>query len=271
MNIARLALKILMFFLIFMFTINFIQERICYLSFIKKEKMENPLVEPEQIKVNNNLTGYGYRLDSQTDYVIIYFGGNYNIAYNMVGKYAHSFDCAFISVDYYGTQESKGHINLKTMKQTALDTYDYVQNKYPNKKVCVIGHSYGTGMATYLSSQRDVHKLFVVSGFRDTADIYNRTTPIFYGPLKVFISNNIKTKEYAKNVKNKTYVIGSKADKTLPVKMQEELTKAFQNAELKLFEDVEHSNYFKSKDVVDFIIDEIGLEHVNDKGDIEGI
>lgn len=269
MNIARICLKILTLFLITMFTINFIQERICYLSFINKDKMEKPLVEPEYIKITDKLTGYGYRLDSDNENVIIYFGGNYNIAYNMVGKYAHSFDCTFISPDYYGTQDSKGHINLKTMKKTALDAYDYVKEQYPNKKVIVIGHSYGTGMATYLASKRDVELLFVVSGFRDNADIYNRTTPIFYGPLKVFISNNIKTSTYAKSVNNKTYVIGSKADYTLPVSMQEKLCSSFPNAKLKLFEDVEHSNYFKSKEVVDFIIDTIGLDHVDDKGDIE--
>lgn len=39
--------------------------------------------------------------------------------------------------------------------------------------------------------------------------------PIFWGPLKIFISNNIRISEYAKNVTDSVYVVGLKADKTV--------------------------------------------------------
>ncbi|MCR5706440.1 MAG: alpha/beta hydrolase [Acholeplasmatales bacterium] len=269
MNYVRVCLKILMFFLVFMFGVNFIQERICYMSFTQKSKMDDPVVEPEFIQMNEKLTGYGYRLDSDSEQVIIFFGGNYNIAYNVVGKNASIFNCTFISPDYYGSQDSKGHMNLKTMKKTAVDVYDYIKSTYPDKTIYVIGHSYGTGMATYLASVREVEKLFVVSGFRDNADIYNRTTPIFYGPLKVFISNNIKTIDYAKNVECKAFIMGSRSDFTLSVGMQEKLRDAYPNGELKLFENVEHSNYFKDDEVIDFMLDEIGLEPIEETTDSE--
>jgi len=36
-----------------------------------------------------------------------------------VGKYSAKFDYPFISVDYYGSQDSSGKMNIKTMKQSA--------------------------------------------------------------------------------------------------------------------------------------------------------
>lgn len=77
--------------------------------------------------------------------------------------------------------------------------------------------------------------------------------PIFWGPFKVFISNNIQTSEYAKNVTASVYVIGSKADKTLSASLQEKLSDCFENCELKIFDDITHENYFISEEVVKYI------------------
>ena len=84
-------------------------------------------------------------------------------------------------------------------------------------------------------------------------DLYNKMIPIFWGPLKVFISNNIKTSEYAKSVTSPVYIIGSKADKTLGESLQEKLSDCFENSELKIFNDITHENYFISEDVVKYI------------------
>ena len=37
------------------------------------------------------------------------------------------------------------------MKQTAEDLYDWAIQQYPGRKITVMGHSYGTGIATYLA------------------------------------------------------------------------------------------------------------------------
>lgn len=77
--------------------------------------------------------------------------------------------------------------------------------------------------------------------------------PIFWGPFKIFISNNIQTAEYAEKVTASVYVIGSKADKTLSASLQEKLSDCFENSELKIFDDITHENYFISEEVVNYI------------------
>ena len=160
-----------------------------------------------------------------------------------------------MAVDYYGTQDSKGKMNLKTMEKSSAELYDWAQKQYPLAEIIIMGHSYGTGMATYLASVRQCKTLVLAAGYRDVSDLYNKMIPIFWGPLKVFISNNIQISEYAKNVTASVYVIGSKADKTLSASLQTKLSDCFENSGLKIFDDITHENYFVSEEVVQYIND----------------
>jgi hypothetical protein len=53
-------------------------------------------------------------------------------------------------------------------------------------------------MADYLASEKQCDSLILLTACRDLSDLYNKITPIFWGPFKIFISNNIEVKEYAK-------------------------------------------------------------------------
>ena len=76
-----------------------------------------------------------------------------------------------------------------------------------------MGHSYGCGMAAYLASVRECKHLFLASGYRTNADLYNKIIPVFWGPNKVFIKNNIRADKYAKNTTCPVTVLGSDSDK----------------------------------------------------------
>ena len=208
---------------------------------------------PQYIQITDELTGYGCNLETNSDKVILFFGGSNYIAYNSVGKYADKFSYPFLAVDYYGTQDSKGKMNLQTMKKSAMELYDWAHKQYPQAEIIIMGHSYGVGMATYLASVKQCKTLVLAAGYRDISDLYNKMIPIFWGSFKVFISNNIQTAEYAKNVTAPVYVIGSKSDKTLSASLQEKLADCFKNSELKIFDDIVHERYFISEDVIKYI------------------
>lgn len=254
MDIYRNILKVVMWILIIGFSCNFIMQTISYSFYKNAKQMKDILFEPAQILFNNDLVGYGYNLDVDSDRVILFFGGSNYIAYNSVGKFGGIYDCPFISSDYYGSQESKGKMNLKTMQQTAMDLYDWVVKNYPNKKIVIMGHSYGTGIATYLASVKECETLILIAAYRDLSDLYNKIIPIFWGPIKVFISNNIKAGEYANHINCDTYIIGSTSDKTLDVGLQKKVKECFNNAHIKIFEDIEHENYLMDESVTQFII-----------------
>lgn len=254
MDICRIILKTVMWILILGFGCNFIMQAISYSFYKNAKQITDILFEPEQILFNNNLTGYGYNLNVDSDKIILFFGGYNYIAYNAVGKFGGVYDCPFISSDYYGSQESKGKMNLNTMQKTAVDLYDWSVNNYPGKKIIIMGHSYGTGIAAYLASVKECESLILLAAYRDLSDLYNKIIPIFWGPFKVFISNNINASEYSNNVNCDTYIIGSTSDKTLDVELQKKVKGCYNNAQIKVFEGVEHENYLLNEAVTQYII-----------------
>lgn len=242
-----------MWILIAGFGCNFIMQTISYSFYKSAKKMTDISCKPQFIQMTDELTGYGYNLDVSSDKVILFFGGSNYIAYNSVGKFADKYDCPFISADYYGTQDSSGKMNLHSMQQSSTELYDWAKQQYPQSDIIIMGHSYGTGMATYLASIRQCKTLILASGYRDISDLYNKMIPIFWGPLKVFISNNICTEQYAKEVTSSVYIIGSSKDKTLDAALQEKLAACFKNAKLKIFDDIVHEDYFISENVTQYV------------------
>lgn len=254
-SIWYIVLKIVMIVLIIFFLTDAIMQFISYRFYKGNWKKKEVPYEPVKLQINEDLTGYGYDLEKESDRIVLFFGGSMYIAYNTVGMYGGKFDCPFLSVDYYGSQDSKGRMNVKTMQQSAEELYDYAVSKYPGRDVYIMGHSYGCGMAAYLASVRECRHLFLASGYRTSADMYNKFIPIFWGPLTVFIKNNVRVDLYAENTTCPVTVIGSDGDTTLDDKLQKKLADCYQNAECRIFHGISHEDYFTTDEVVEFVKD----------------
>ena len=113
-EIYRMVLKILMWISIVGFGCNFVMQTISY-SFYKSAKQMKDIMLQRYIQFNEKMSGCGYNLDVDSDKIILFFEGSNYIAYNSVGKFGGAYDCSFISIDYYGSQNSKGRMNLKTL------------------------------------------------------------------------------------------------------------------------------------------------------------
>jgi len=87
--------------------------------------------------------------------------------------------------------------------------------------------------------------------------MYNKIIPIFFGPLQVFIKNNIRADIYAKNIVCPVTVIGSKADTTLDAKIQKKLATCFEDVECIIFEGISHEDYFVNDEVIGYVNEKI--------------
>lgn len=251
-------LKILCIYCVLLFFMDTVMQTISYSFYKGNRQLTKVSFVPQEIQINDSLSGYGYNLQAESDKVILCFGGSMYVAFNTVGMYAGLFDYPFLSVDYYGTQKSKGKMNLKTMQKSAEELYDYAKTKYPEKSIYIMGHSYGCGMAAYLASVRECKHLFLASGYRTNADLYNKIIPVFWGPNKVFIKNNIRADKYAKNTTCPVTVLGSDSDKTLSAKLQKKLADCYSDSECKIFHGIKHEDYFTTDEVIEFIKERMG-------------
>lgn len=253
MKVIRLFSKIFIWSLLIAFIANYFMRAISY-SFYKGDKQkENLKVYPRKLTYKEGLTGYSYNSDKYSDSIILCFGGSFYIAYNTVGIFAPYYDVPFLAVDYYGTQDSEGKMDLQSMQASAEGLYDWAVNEFPGRKVIIVGHSYGCGMAAYLASVRKCDRLFMAAGYRDLSDLYNKILPIFWGPLKLFISDNINPAEYAKETSCPVTIIGSEADKTLSSRLQKKLADCYGTAELYIFPDIDHEAYLTDERVINLI------------------
>lgn len=251
-----IVIAIILLFIVCGIVFNLVFKYISY-SFYKNEKKSTEAqetIKKLEIGKDKDLIGYIKSTDyTKINKTIIYFGGSGDIAYNSIIKYGGNFkDYTFVSVDYPGSQESKGSMNLKTMQEASVKLYDYIINlDYVDKNnIYIIGHSYGTGMATYLAAERNCAGLVLLAPYRDVFDLYNAIIPIFNGPFGWFITDNINTKEYAKSVKAKTLIITSDSDKTIKSSIPHLLAQYFNNAKVIEFKGIEHEQYPTNKDVV---------------------
>ena len=186
------------------------------LFFIKcyDEISYNELLEKEEfelIKLDNggDMVSGWMRYNSRTEKspLIIYFGGNFQNSsktFNKFfeGKYDYFAGYNIISIDYPKYGLSEGEISDENLFEEALLVYDYSKNLelVDQDNIVVIGYSIGTGMATYLASQRDVKGLILVAPYDELLSIYNANLPIFYGPLKNLTKYKLESKKYAENI-----------------------------------------------------------------------
>lgn len=248
-------LKVGIWILILALVTNFVMRTLSYSFYKGDQQREDVKISPTLVNFSQGLTGYGHHLDQKSDAIILCFGGSFYPAYNVVGLYASDYEVPFIAVDYYGTQASQGQMNLQSMQASAQGLYDWAENQYPGRKVVVIGHSYGCGMAAYLASVRPCDQLFLISGYRDLSDLYNRMVPIFWGPLKLLISDNIKVADYAQQTTCPVTILASEADKTLGSDLQAKLAACYATADLVIFPDIDHDGYLSDERVIDLIND----------------
>jgi len=201
-----------------------------------------------------SLVGYVRSSDfSVKKKLIIYLPGSGEIAYNATLDHGNQFsDYAFASVDFPGAQDSAGEMNESSILNAGIQLYDYLvkQDYVDAENIYIMGYSYSTGIVTYLASQRTCQKLVLIAPYRSSADMYNKYSPIYYGPMRLFITENFETEQYARNVQADTLLITSNSDKTLNKRFAYALQSEFPHAEVKEYDGVLHDSYYSDPEVL---------------------
>ena len=131
---------------------------------------------PQFTQVDSTETDFALTLDDATlrgwvvnpgqRDAVIYFGGNAESIQGMRGELADWFPGhSSYLLAYRGYGASDGEPEEALLLADALALFDKVRGLHPEGRVSVIGRSLGSGVASYLASQRDVHKLALITPF----------------------------------------------------------------------------------------------------------
>jgi len=111
--------------------------------------------------------------------LIIYFGGNAEELSWLVPEFSRVPDWAALLVNYRGYGLSQGQPSERILYRDALALYDHMTRRsdVDPGRVIVIGRSLGTGVATYLASQRPVAGLVLISPYDSLVQVARDAYP----------------------------------------------------------------------------------------------
>ena len=146
---------------------------------------------------------------------IIYFGGNAERVEERRDEFAKWFpDSSVYLVPYRGYGASEGIPNEADLLEDALAVYDQVRARQPGAPIVVIGRSLGSGVASYVASQRPVTKLALVTPFDSMADVAQAHYP--WLPVHWLVQERYESTRYLAKYAGPILVIRAGKDQVIP-------------------------------------------------------
>ena len=150
--------------------------------------------------------------------LVLYFGGNAEEVSHLSEKKNYFPNTIMVLINYRSFGLSQGIISEKNMFSDALEVYDKLITN-PNidaNNVIVIGRSIGTGVATYLSSQRETKATILITPYESMIDVAQEKYP--FVPIGLLIKHPFKSNEYATSITTPVLALISKNDQIIPIK-----------------------------------------------------
>ena len=200
--------------------------------------------------------------EADTAPLLLFFGGNGQNASNAMqlleatGSFSYFEEHHVLFIDYPGYGLSDGSPSENSLFAAASEVYDYAAklDSVDPDRISVLGYSIGTGVATYLASQREVRGLLLLAPYDKGLSLYNDALNIFHGPLAWLARYKLDSASYAREIKLSPLIITSRDDKVIPYDLSLTLADAFPNTPNTIvLEGIAHDCYLYDQRVLDAI------------------
>lgn len=157
---------------------------------------------------------------------IIYFGGNAEAVGELAPLFATHFpNRPVYLVNYRGYGGSTGSPSEEGLFKDALNVYDFAHARHPN--IAVVGRSLGTGVAIYLTTQRDVRKLLLTTPYDSIENLAKNQYPIF--PVSLLLKDKFTSVDRVAGIAIPTMIMLAETDDVVPHRNTEALIQAFRS------------------------------------------
>jgi len=157
---------------------------------------------------------------------VVYFGGNAERIEAMRDEFARWFpDSSVYLVPYRGFGASEGEPSEAALFEDALAVYDQVRARQPDAPVTVIGRSLGSGVASYVASQRPVAGLVLVTPFDSMASVAQAHYP--WLPVRWLVQDRYESTRYVAAYRGPVLVVRAGNDEVIPAEHTDRLIAAF--------------------------------------------
>lgn len=181
--------------------------------------------------------------------LVIYFGGNAEEVSHLSEYKTYFPNTIMALINYRSFGLSQGIISEQTMFSDALEVYDkLVTNpEVDANNVVVIGRSIGTGVATYLSSQRKTKATVLITPYENMIDVAFEKYP--FVPISLLIKHRFESDTYAPNISTPMLALISSNDQVIPKHHAYKLREAWKGKTEALEVNEDHNSIMRNEEV----------------------
>ena len=187
------------------------------------------LAESLELQVEDGVSVHGHLFRSKgASDLVIGFGGNAQDA-NLLGQdlAARVLDAHVAVFHYRGYGPSGGQPSERALLEDAVAIHDHLVRRLKPKRVFAVGVSLGSAVATWLSSQRDLAGLVLITPFDSVAAIARETYP--WLPVNWLLKHRFASVDFMKGNATPVAVISAGQDRTVRPERTQALVERLDN------------------------------------------
>jgi len=149
--------------------------------------------------------------------VVLFFHGNrYNVEhYSTYAPYFSRHGFEVWMPDYPGYGRSTGEMDAGVLNELALQLYQMSRQRFEPGQIIIYGKSLGTGIASFLASERDCLHLILETPYYSLSSLTQQYA--WFLPVNYLIRYNLKTGEYFEEIDAPVTVIAAEKDELIPL------------------------------------------------------
>jgi pimeloyl-ACP methyl ester carboxylesterase len=155
--------------------------------------------------------------------LVIYYGGNAEeMSKQLVDRNKWGAG-ALLLMNYRGYGDSTGKPSADNLKSDALFIFDQLlkETSIDKKDIVLIGRSLGSGLATYVASQRDVKRIILITPFDTMSNVAQYHYP--WLPVSALLSNRFNSLELTPKIDASLLTLIASQDTVIPRRFSENL------------------------------------------------
>ncbi len=177
-------------------------------------------------------------INPKKQHAIIYFGGNAGTVDYNVEQFSKLKEHTSYLVKYRGYSGSSGEPTEEGLYADALAIYDEIQSEY--KSISIIGRSLGSGVATWLTSQREVEKLVLVTPYDSITNVAQERFSLY--PVFLIIKDKYDSISSIKSINTATLILIAQNDTMISYARSQALVEASKNPKVVIIPNTTHNS-----------------------------
>ena len=245
-RIKRFLILVVAISLIGGILLYFVQDRILFhpkpLSKDHRFLFEQPFEEINIPFENGNLNIVKFKPNGVRKGIVLFYHGNMeNIEhYRQYPAFFLRNNYEIWMIDYPGFGKSTGKRTETLIDREALMMYDMISKEINGDSIVIYGKSIGTGVASYVASQRDCNQLILETPYYSIPSLARHYFPVY--PVNWMIKYSFPIHDYLKEIRKPITIFHGTRDEIVPYKQSTVLKKENNKIELIAIQNGKHNN-----------------------------